>query len=121
MKIPQRETEIIKHAYCHLHDAYHNIQCLYSFLKREYPKEATIEYTVLLNGLLRMQEIEAIMNVTLNYPVFGKEIDMTDKDRLRDLLHNLLGVNAYGYLDPNAGDDVPDCVSLDLHLYEMHF
>lgn len=120
MRIPQNESVILKHAFCKLHDAYHNIQCLYSFLKKEYPEKATIEYTVLLNGFLRMQEIEFFMGVSLHYPVFGKELDMVDLDKLKILLKEHLGLYCYGYLD--LDDPVKDtCVDSDLHLYEIRF
>lgn len=118
MKIPQNEADILKHAFCKLHDAYHNIQCLFVFLKKEYPEAATIEYTILLNGLLRMQEIENLMGVSLNYPVFGKERDMADPDKLKEVLKDVLNVTQYGYLDFEEPQK-DGCVNLDLHLYEV--
>ena len=118
MKIPQYEADILKQSFCKLHDAYHNIHCLFIFLKREYPENATIEYTVLLNGLLRMQEIENVMGVSINYPVFGKEKDMADPDRLKNTLKNILNVDRYGFID--LEEPVKDgCINADLHLYEV--
>lgn len=121
MRIPQFEEEVLKKAYCNLHEAIHNIQCLFLFLKKEYPDRATIEYTVFLHGLLRMQEVEAIMKVELNYPVFGKEIGMGDKDKLYTLLRNILGVSLYGYLDCDGSLNLPHCINNNLHLYEVEF
>lgn len=118
MKVSPIETEILKKAYCHLHDAYHNIQCLFIFLRKEYPEYANIEYAVILSGIIRMQEIEGLMGVTLNYPVFGKERDMADKEKLKEKLQALFGIDRYGYLD---FDDLgyPNCINQDLHLYEV--
>lgn len=118
MKIPQYEASILKHAFCKLHDAYHNVQCLYSFIKKEYPQVATIEYTILLNGLLRMQEIEGIMSISLNYPVFGKEIEMADLDRLKELLQKILQVDKYGIID-STNKIEGECINSELHLYEV--
>ena len=118
MKIPQTEADILKQAFCKLHDAYHNIQCLFLFLKKEYPERATIEYTILLNGLLRMQEIENVMGVSLNYPILGKERDMANPDKLKSILYDTLNVSQYGYLD--FDDSIKSgCVNADLHLYEV--
>ena len=118
MKIPQFEADILKNAYCKLHDAYHNIQCLFTFLKKEYPSYATIEFTVLLNGLLRMQDIENIMSIHLDYPVFGKELEMANQDMLMELLRKELGVDKYGLID--IDDSVSGlCINNALHLYEM--
>ena len=121
MKIPQYEADLLKHAFCKLHDAYHNIQCLFLFLKKEYPENANIEYTILLNGLIRMQEVENILGVLLNYPVFGKEIDMADPNKLKETLKNVLDVHQYGYLDLDDSLEEETCINQDLHLYEVQF
>lgn len=121
MLIPQHESEILKNAFCSLHDAYHNVNCLSMYLERAYPKEAEIEYTILLTGLLRMQEIESLLGVVLPYPVFGKEIEMADKNILHTLLKERLGVTKYGYLDYDGDMSSKECVNAELHLFEYTF
>lgn len=120
MEIGYIESEILKKAYCKLHEACHNITCLSQFLKKEYPERATIEYTVLLNGLLRKQEIESIMCMEVKYPVLGKEIEMVDKDKLKDLFKTTLGLDVYCYIDYDK-TDLEGCVDSIFPLYECHF
>lgn len=122
MFVPPHEEEVLKGAFSHLHDSVHNVNTLFHFLKKVYPDHATIEYTILLHAILRMREIESLLHTQLDYPVFGKEIEMADMASLKRVLKETLGVSCYGYLDPTdlcAGASKVECVNSDIHLYRI--
>jgi hypothetical protein len=108
---------VLKAAFANLHDAIGNILCLYTFIKK-YTGNDNIEYTLYIHALHRTKEIEAIMEKTLNYPVFGKEIDMGDKNKLYSLIKSSLGINKIGYLD-SLGECKGNCVDENLRLFEL--
>lgn len=117
MRIPSTDQEILKSAFASLHDAIGNIQCLYNFIKKN-SDHKDIEYTLYIHSLHRAKEIEAIMERTIDYPVFGKEIDMCDRTILYGIIKDSLGVNKIGYLD-SFGDCTGTCVDDTLRLYEI--
>jgi hypothetical protein len=122
MFVPPHEEEVLKRAFSHLHDSVHNVNTLFHFLKKVYPDRATIEYTILLHAILRMREIESLLHTQLDYPVFGKEIEMADMTLLKRVLKETLGVSCYGYLDPTdlcSGESKVECVNRDIHLYRI--
>lgn len=103
MKIQQHEEMVLKDAFAHLRYACHNINCLHEFLKKKHPKDASLEYALLLNSLLRKQGIEKSTGVMLDLPVLGKEIGMADMDRLRSIMRLKLDVSSFYYIDSSDG------------------
>lgn len=117
MMIPTKDQDMLKLAFASLHDAIGNIQCLYNYVRR-HSAHKEIEYTLYIHALHRAKEIEAIMEKTLDYPVFGKEIDMGDRTILFNLIKSSLGVGKVGYLD-SLGDCTGTCVDENLRLFEL--
>lgn len=118
MKLNTLDQEVLKSAYSKLHDAIGNVTCLNNYISMYYPTHKDIEYTLYIHAIHRAKEIEAIMETPIDYPVFGKEIDMGDKDRLFSIVKTNLGVNKIGYLD-SLGECTGNCVNESLKLYEI--
>lgn len=118
MQLSVMDQEILKTSYAHLHEAIGNITCLNNFISRYYPEHKDIEYTLYIHAIHRAKEIEAIMETPIPYPVFGKELDMGDKERLFSMIKTTLGINRVGYLDA-FGDCTGTCVNEALRLYEI--
>ena len=110
MELRTEDREIIYRANSTLHDSMRNMTCLSDFLKDEYPDRSTVSDLVLFMGLIRMQDLERILNTSLKYPVFGKECELLSVEEMKSLL-TLYNIDRYGYLDYS---DSPDghCVNL---------
>lgn len=118
LQIPTVDKEILQNAYSHLYDAIGNINCLYSFITKHYPFYKDIEYTLYIHSLYRSKEMEAIMETPFPYPVFGKEIDMGNRDTIYSIIKTNLGVNKIGVLEPFDNCN-SICVNESLGLYEI--
>lgn len=120
--IPEEDREILEKAEANIGASCHNIQCLLNFLKVFYPDFAYIEYAVYLVGILRMQEINSQQSLypLISVPIFGKELDLVDRDRLKMLVITLFESDTVGYIDYT--DSLPSsmCVDSNYHLYEIH-
>lgn len=116
-QIPTVDKEILQDAFSHLQDAIGNINCLYSFITKKYPMYKEIEYTLYIHSIYRAKEIESIMETPIAYPVFGKEIDMGDRNIIYSIVKTNLGVNKIGILE-SFDDDNCICVNKSLDLYE---
>ena len=117
MKIPATDLEVLQSAFAYLHDAVGNIQCLYTFIKN-HTTHKDIEYTLYIHSIHKAKQIESIMGRVVDYPVFGKEIDMGNRTILYGIIKNSLGVDRIGYLD-SFGDCTGTCVDENLQLYEI--
>lgn len=117
-QIPTIDKEILQNAYSYLHDAIGNINCLYSFIKKNYPKYKEIEYTLYIHSIYRSKEIESIMEIPIIYPIFGKEIDMGNRDIIYSIVKTNLGINKIGVLEAYT-DCNSICVNESLGLYEI--
>ena len=122
MQLPIIDQEVLKSAYAFLHDAIGNITCLYNFISCHFPEHKDIEYTLYIHAIHRAKEIEGILSIPIDYPVFGKEIDMGSREKIYALVKNNLNLDHIGYLDLLHELDMSNtsqCVDTSLHLYRI--
>lgn len=120
MELRPEDREIINNAFTELNSSFHNMNCLFLYLKDEYPERSSIQDLVLFMGLIRMKDIEDITHTSLKYPIFGKEIEQISEEELKVLLYNTYHLDRYGYLD-YSDSPVGVCINEDLSLYERIF
>ena len=98
------ELTIIKSASKKIGNECYNINVLESFLKKNYPDNASIEEVIYILGLLRASSLEkSIPTVHIDKPVFGKELAMVDMNKFLKLLMLRQGSTKLLYIDsPNA-------------------
>lgn len=118
MQIPTVDQEILNSAYSYLHDAVGNVNCLYNFISKKYPYHKDIEYSIYIHSLYKAQNLEKEENIEVPCPVFGKEINMGNKEPLLNLIKNNLRINKIWYIDSDGGCE-GNCVNEALNLYEI--
>lgn len=120
MELRPDDREIISNAFSTLNNSFHNMNCLFLYLKEEYPERSGLKDLILFMGLIRMKDIEEITHTSLKYPIFGKEIEQISEDELRLLLYDTYRLDRYWYLD-YSDSPIGECVNEDLFLYERVF
>lgn len=100
MKLQETERDLIKRAYQSLHDSFHNLNCMYEFISSEFPRmEDKLEYSIFLIAILRQRETEVMLDQSIDFPVFGKELALVDLDKIKSLVKRKLNTNKYGILE----------------------
>ena len=72
---------IFEQAYLDLHEEVHNVNSLQNYLQKS-SFDSSIEFTLFLIALYRAKEISSIFGKEIPYPVFGKEMEMAEKEAI---------------------------------------
>ena len=118
MQIPIVDQEVLKNAYGCLYEAVGNVTCLYHFISKKYPNHSDIEYTLYIHSIYRADTMGKTQGVEIKYPVFGKEIDMGNRERIYTLIKNNLGVDKILYID-FENECEGECINEELSLCEI--